>query len=88
MTIQTTAVNATRNHYIYDYSIDMEDSIIDSMASLYRFGRSEYGRCSGKVYVDKKDSNESVHIGYVFIKKAKYEDVDETYLQETWLSMQ
>ena len=86
--VREAVVNATAGHMIggYDWPID-ETVLADdhSMAALYRFGvRESYGRCTSKVYVDTSDGTK--HIGYVFVKRTKYQDSNETYLHETWLS--
>ena len=81
--IRTSYVDRTRNLCIGEDTIPINKTYIYSMSDLYKLGLREYGRCISKCYVD-----DSVHIGYVFQKRAKYEDTDETYLQETWLSVE
>jgi len=85
--IRETAVNATAEHMIGEYDQPIDETVFAddySMAALYRFGISEYGRCTSKVYIDTSDGTK--HIGYVFVKRTKYQDSNETYLHETWLS--
>ena len=53
---------------------------------LYREIMSEYGRCTGRVYVDGPDG-EAVPIGWVFRKRQKYDDCNETYLADTWVTI-
>ena len=62
------------------------ETAYDTPGALYRALRAEYGRCIGHVYVDTKDGA-TRSIGWVFVKRAKYEDTDETYLQETWATL-
>lgn len=65
-----------------------EDIDEDRLAgALYRHGVEEYGRCTGKVYVDTA-SRGTIHTGYVFLKRERYEDSNDTYLCETWLSVE
>lgn len=51
---------------------------------VYKGCMREYGRCIGKVYVDGSD-NKSIHIGWIFLKRVRYESSKQTYLQETWV---
>ena len=37
----------------------------ETVGEVYKAARSEYGRCTSKVYIDQKDS-EAKHIGWVF----------------------
>ena len=52
---------------------------------LYRFLQCEYGRCTGAVYHDI--DGQSIKIGWVFEKRRKYDDCNETYLAETWVTL-
>ena len=57
-------------------------------SQLYRAWSREYGRCSSKVYVDKRNGG-TAHAGWTFIKRVEYEDArpgrgDMTYLREVW----
>lgn len=65
---------------------------------LYRELVKEHGRCTGKVYVDRKvaatsDPTTSAHVldpmqvGWCFVKRARYDDTRETYLCETWVTV-
>jgi hypothetical protein len=62
------------------------DGTIDQ-GGLYRYLAKEYGRCTGKVFIDTT-SGEVRQKGWVFEKRAPYDDVpSETFLQETWVSI-
>ena len=39
-----------------------------------------------KQYLDRKDGT-TLHIGYVFQRRKKYDDCDATYLHETWVTL-
>jgi hypothetical protein len=80
-------INKDGGNIIGEEEIDISDVIFDNLKGLYKFGIKEHGRCTGKVYVDNKDG-EPLHIGYIFEKRCKYADVKETYLQETWLTIE
>lgn len=95
--ISETMINRTENYSYGDYVFECEGTVIEpTLAGLYRYGLSEHGRCTGKVYIDTEvkhigyadTGSEGVkHIGYVFLKRRKYDDCDDTYLCETWISM-
>ena len=54
--------------------------------ALYHSLRKEYGRCIGRVYVDKTNGP-SMAVGWVFLQRATYEGSKETYLRETWVTV-
>lgn len=65
---------------------------------LYRALVAEHGRCIGTMYVDKRVpvssdptlpayAIEAVSCGWVFLKRATYDDSAETFLQETWVTV-
>jgi len=85
--IQETWENATEG-YVCGES-EVYETRFDSLKQLFVCLRKKYGRCNGKMYVEKKQGGtmKSVAIGWVFEKSAKYEDVDEKYLQRTWVSV-
>jgi len=77
-------VNATEGHLCGDS--DWYEAYTDDEGELFRSLQKEYGRCTGKVYVDMP-RQEAWPIGWVFIKKVEYEDVHEYFLRETWVEM-
>jgi len=98
----TVRINTTEGYRIEDERESLEGTIFEGMpgselrGALYRHGVEEYGRCTGKVYIDRRIATndeggerwEVVPIGYVFVKRVKYDDCDETFLCETWLSLE
>lgn len=73
---------------------DIATTIFDGLTTgelrgaLYRFGLREYGRCTGKVYVDTQ-SRGTIHTGYAFEKREPYEDCPaESSRIETWLTVE
>lgn len=84
--IKETYVNATENYIIGDSDGYFESFTADK-GELYRDLVSEYGRCTGKVYVDLPEGK-AKEVGWVFIKRMKYEDANETYLREVWVTIQ
>jgi hypothetical protein len=65
------------------------------VGDLFRFLRSEYGRCTSKMYVDTLELGPAPArtktapkvIGWVFVKRDRYEDTGEPYLLETWVTV-
>ena len=85
--IKTTHINRDKNCTSGENSLPAEDSFIDNLSDLYKFGLKEYGRCTSKIYIDR-DKDSTVHIGYVFIQRLKYDDSNEYFINETWLSLE
>lgn len=90
MKIIETAVNATEHYRLYDDIVtDVEETYCldadSTPGDIYRWCLKEHGRCTSKVYVDTDDG--PIHIGWVFQKREKYDDSDETFLKETWITL-
>lgn len=92
--LRLTHINATEGHIFSEYDTPLTEHdaglILDEdgrviMGELYRTGRDEYGRCTGKIYVDTDDGVR--HVGYVFIQRNHYEDTGEPYTRETWVAL-
>lgn len=46
----------------------------------------EFGRCTGKVFIDRDGKRKQV--GWIFVKRKPYEDDrSKTYLQEVWVTL-
>jgi len=102
--IVTTRVNVDRGRSFYHEREPVPDTIFantprDSLrGEIYRHMLGEYGRCTGKVYVDHRvptndcggERWEVLHTGWVFLKREKYDDYHstETYLCETWITLE
>ncbi len=82
--VQETYRNATEDHGIGES--DVYETFTDSPGDLYRAMQREYGRCVSKVYIDKA-GGPPLAIGWVFQGRDKYEDTDETYLREVWVTL-
>lgn len=86
-------INVDRSTRYMDEREPVEGTIFEGVdaaylsGALYRHGVREYGRCIGKVHVDTA-SRGTIHTGYVFLKRERYEDSNDTYLCETWLSVE
>lgn len=85
--LEISMVNATEHYRIYDDVLNVADVCYQdnpTTGEIFAEMRSQYGRCTSKVYIDTDDGPRA--IGWVFQKRAKYDDSEETYLQETWIS--
>lgn len=68
-------------------SSGISETFTDNLGELYRCLQAEYGRCIGKVYIDTDEPHNPKAIGWVFLQRMKYEDVNETFLRETWCTI-
>ena len=82
--IKIDMVNATKG---YCFSKDRPfETCHENLGDLYRAMVREYGRCTSKMYTDR-GVKPAMCVGWVFVKRAKYNDANETYLQETWVAV-
>ena len=58
------------------------ETFTDDVGELFQSLQKEYGKCVSKLYMEPE-----IQIGWVFEKRQKYTDCDETYLQSTWVSV-
>lgn len=104
--VQISLTNEDDEDKIYTFSDQAEpldsyeqyyqDGKLDQGA-LYRALRSEYGRCTGKIYQDIKREDgtyEAKAVGWHFVKREQYGwsahyegDGPTTYLQGAWVSL-
>jgi len=84
MFVEECWTNATKGYRCGDSGI--YEPYTEDISKLFRDYQQTYGRCKGKVYVDGQDGKPCA-IGWVFEKREKYTDCDETYLQETWVML-
>jgi hypothetical protein len=83
--LQETYINATKGYRIDETQVF--ESRFDSKAETFVAYRKQYGKPVSKVYIDTTDKNKLKSIGWVFQKKEKYTDCNDTYLQETWITL-
>ena len=76
-------VNATEG-YLAEQVAPYETCFTDK-GKLYKSLMREYGRCVGKVYIDK--DGKQLSVGWVFQKRRKYDDCNKTFLQEVWATL-
>ena len=60
------------------------------LGTIYRAMQSEYGRCRGGMFRDRKVGNDwkVIRTGWVFESRQKYEDSGEPYLRGAWVEIQ
>jgi hypothetical protein len=85
--IEVTLTNEDKGYQFGHYVEPLADTYMGEDATpgeLYRAMRSEYGRCTGKVYVDRSEGGPKT-IGWYFVKRDRYEDTGESYLRGAWV---
>lgn len=85
MLISETYIDRSRN-VRYGDSGEYEP-FTDKIGELFRSFQREYGRCTSKIYVDVPGQSQPMAIGWVFEQRAKYEDTQEPYIRETWITL-
>ena len=90
---------SAKRYHAGEDTIDAADTVFDEdsptlTGDIFRWSQREYGRCVGKVYVDNPESDlqgdaggTAIQCGWVFVKRQKYEDCNETFLMETWVTL-
>lgn len=79
--VHVTRVNETRGDCFYDEREPVEADL--GIGDIFRHARREYGRCTGRVYVDTANGVRA--IGWVFEKRERYEDDGNIFLAATWI---
>lgn len=82
--IEEKYINRTEN--CVNGKSDIYETSSENTGELFKRLKSAHGRCSGNMYIDLK-SGESKKIGWVFVKRIKYSDCKDTFLQEVWVSV-
>ena len=83
--IQESFVNLTEHHRFGDSEV--YETHFESPSEVYKHALKEYGRCTGKMYIDRANG-ETIAIGWVFASRQTYEDhPKKTYLREAWISL-
>ena len=81
--MQEEFVNVTEGHR--NGGSPVFETFTDNRGELFRFCQREYGRCQSKVYIDTEDGAKL--IGWTFLKRQRYDNCNETYLMETWITL-
>ena len=78
-------VTADGNRYNLGNS-EVYETGMNSLGELYRSCVRQFGRCTGKVYVEEGPDPKA--IGWTFVKRRPYQDEPtKTYLQEVWVTV-
>lgn len=83
--VQESYVNVTAGHRLGES--DVFETYTESRGELYRDMQREYGRCTGRVYIDDSNGKNPKAIGWVFQKRQQYDDCNERFLMETWVTV-
>lgn len=88
--VRETYVDATRDAIFGDNEISLRDCYFagdetTDTGDVYRYGRDEWGRCIGRVYVDTDAG--TLPCGWVYQSRQRYEDTGEPYVREVWLQL-
>ena len=82
--VQETFINATEGYRFGDS--DVYETWTNDRGKLFRDMQREYGRCKGKVWIDR-DGAAPLQVGWVFQKRMQYEDSREWYTREVWVTL-
>lgn len=80
MLVKFTYMDATQNVITADLPVQPVAEHFEVPADIYRLMLSDGYRCVGKVYI-----GEAVPIGYVFERREKYVDTEETFIAHVWV---
>jgi hypothetical protein len=64
---------------------DPFESRFESAGEAFKYYRKEFGRPVSKIYVDTPEGSRA--IGWVFVKRVKYDDCKDTFLQAAWITL-
>ena len=84
MLIQETYVDADRE--IRYGESEPYEPFTDDPGKLFRNLRREYGRCKGYIYSDSANKG-ALAIGWIFEGTTKYDDSEDTYKREVWVTL-
>ena len=74
-------INATEHYHMGEP--EPYETYFTDRSHAYRELLREHGRCIGKMYVNGRDEP----VGWVFVKRDKYEDTGGPFLHETWVAL-
>jgi len=84
MLIQEDWIDATKGHGLGDSGL--YEPFTDNIKELFKNLQCEYGKCISKIYINKNDDS-AMPVGWVFQKRVKYDDCNEMYILETWITL-
>lgn len=86
--VTETYVNETEGYSYGEDTYPIAGTVFEDMTpgDAYRWLVREYGRCTGRVYIDSPGG--PVHCGWAFERRERYEDTrtNETYLRAVWVT--
>lgn len=91
-TEQLTEVDAEGEERLFSEGGEPQECFTDYPGRLFRSCQKEYGRCTSRVYSDRKDGSTPA-VGWHFLKRREYEDSGRYgrprsyYLQGAWITL-
>jgi len=79
-------LNATEGYWCGDSGVQESRFEDDEVGKLFKSCQKEFGKCAGKVYVEK-NGGRSAHVGWLFQKACRYTDTGQKYILEVWITM-
>jgi hypothetical protein len=84
LAIQEEYVNATEGYFLSE-PVVTEDPFTEDIGEIFKFAQKEHGRCISSIYIDEEGGRKRV--GWVFQKRVQYEDSEDSFLLETWVTL-
>lgn len=81
--VKETYINETNRCRIGE--VDYYETAYSRTGDLFRALRKEYGKAQ-KMYIDCGDDR-ARQIGWVFTRREKYDDCDETFVRQVWVTV-
>lgn len=82
--VRETFLNADEG-YLLGEPVVTSDIFSGEPGDIFRAAQAEYGGCVSRIYVDTSEGVRS--LGWVFQRREKFSDCDETYTREVWVEL-
>jgi hypothetical protein len=82
--VEQDTVNATEGYTCG--KTDPEETEFETKGEVFKWCLKRFGKCVSRVYIDR-ESGRPRKIGWVFQKRVKYDDCNQMFLQETWITL-
>jgi hypothetical protein len=89
--ILVTLTDEDQGHRFAEWDEDVPDWLMNdddtpNMGAIYRASQQDYGRCTGSVYIDRKEGPPK-RIGWFFVSRDRTGDTHEPYLRGAWITV-
>jgi hypothetical protein len=82
--VRETFLNADAGYLLGEPEVTT-DLFSGAPGDIFRAAQAEYGGCVSRIFVDTKAGTKTC--GWVFQRREKFEDCDETFLREVWVEL-